>query len=206
MNNNYIIDIKLGYEMMDFTITDSKLDLSESFDLLSIYPVKIEVLETNGEEESEKKLVATIIGYYFDLDYMRDENISLFEIFDGINQNIYDMYVALFDKEEYRNEFEVINENLFYLDTIVVEEDYRRNGYCKMLVEQLYEILRYIAKLNIGVIATSIYQYETNDNFDSIDNISQEEKEKINKSLINLFKKNNYKETSKDDTYLVRIF
>lgn len=207
MNNEFMIDTKVGYNKMLFTKKNNKLDLLDNFDLLAAYPIKINLLKVNDyEDESKNELVATIVGYYFDLDYMREEKISLFEIFDGIDQNIFDMYTTLFDKEEYKSEFDVINENLFYLDTIFIEENYRCEGLCKMIVEQLYDILRYILKLNVGVIATSIYPYETTNHIDSIESLSSKEKENLNNKLLKLFKDNHYKESNSDNNYLVRIF
>lgn len=199
----YEIKIKTGYDKNIFYKENNKLDITNNSDILSMYPVSIELRKY--EEEQDGELIADITGYYFDLDYMLNEGISKFEVFDGYSGETYDLYEALFEDEEYREEIETFNQNLFYLSDIYVKEEYRQEGYFTMLINQLDEILQYVAKLNVGVIATRIYEYETCDKMDSIEHLSKGEKQKLKDNLTNTFINADYKFLENDNNYLVKV-
>lgn len=194
--NEFTIKVETGYENNIFYKKNNKLDIIENMELLSMYPVTIELRKYKEERDGE--LIATIYGNYFDLDYMCNENIPLFEIFDGIDQATYDLYEVLFDEEDYKEEFEIFNPNLFYLTNIIVEEKYRKQGYAKMLINSLEEILLYVAKLNIGVIATELYGITYNEN------LSKEEKTKLNNKMKDLLIENDYYLAETNNNYLVK--
>lgn len=73
-----------------------------------------------------------------------------------------------------------------------------------MLIDKLDDTLMYVAKLNVGVIAIHIYQYEILDHIDSIEELTEQEK-KLNKSLINMFIDNDYMLLENTDNYLVKL-
>lgn len=140
-----------------FFLENGKLDIKSEIEALSYYPITIEIREERDDNENEGDLVAKITGLFFDIDNMRNCDFSLFEVFDSIDQNIYELYEALFKDEEYRGEFDILDgENLFYLDYIIVEEAYRNKGICKMIIKQIDEIIKYIAGLKVDVIATNL--------------------------------------------------
>lgn len=203
MNKEFQIKVISGYEKNIFFKEDNQLDIVGNIDNLSMYPIKIEL--RTYEEEQDGELIATIYGYYFDMDYIYNQNISPFEIFDSYSQDTYELYEALFKDNQYKEELEVFNPNLFYLDNIFVEENYRQYGYCKMLVNQLDEILKYIAKLNVGIIVTEIYSFETNDEIDPIEELTDTEKQQLNQKLKNLFINNDYLFIENNDNYLVKV-
>lgn len=182
-----------------------RLDICSSIDDIAMNCVRIELRKSVEEEGIEGDLIASISGYYFDIDYMNNEGIPLMEIFDSIDQSIYDLYVAMFDGEEYKDEFNVFNSNLFYLDNIFVEEEYRQEGYASMLINSLEDILLYVAKLNVGVIVTEIYNFETFDNIDSIESLDEDIRDEINNKLRKLFINNEYFTCSDDENYLVKV-
>lgn len=74
-----------------------------------------------------------------------------------------------------------------------------------MLVNQLEEILKYVVKLNVGVIATRIYDFETLDQIDSFELLSNPEKENLKKRLTNVFIDNDYNILEHDNHYLVKV-
>ena len=74
-----------------------------------------------------------------------------------------------------------------------------------MLVNQLEEILKYVVKLNVGVIATRIYDFETFDQIDNIELLSEQEKENLKKKLTNVFIDNDYNILEHDNHYLVKV-
>ena len=199
----YEIKIKTGYDKNIFYKENSKLDITSNSYTLSMYPVLIELRKY--EEEQSGELIADITGYYFDLDYMLNESISKFEIFDSESGEIYELYEALFDNDELLEEIETINQNIFYISDIYVSEEYRQAGYFTMIINQLDEILQYIAKLNVGVIATRIYEYETCDKIDSIEHLTKAEKEILKNKIINTLINADYKILEKDTNYLVKV-
>ena len=188
-----------------FFMKNKKMDITSNIDNLAIHPVKIDLFSYNLENEKNGDLIASITGYYFDMEFMENEGISLFPIFDGDSQEFYELYEALFENDDYRDELEVINENLFYLSDIYVYEEYRQEGYFTMLVNQLEEILKYVVKLNVGVIATRIYDFETIDQIDNIELLSEQEKENLKKKLTNVFIDNDYNILEHDNHYLVKV-
>lgn len=199
----YEIKIKTGYDKNIFYKENNKLDIISNSYTLSMYPVLIELRKYEKEQRGE--LIAEITGYYFDLDYMLNENISKFEIFDSGSGETYELYEALFDNDELLEEIETINQNIFYISDIYVSEEYRQAGYFTMIINQLDEILQYIAKLNVGVIATRIYEFETCDKIDSIEHLTKEEKETLKNKITNTLINADYKILEKDTNYLVKV-
>ena len=199
----YEIKIKTGYDKNIFYKENNKLDIISNSYTLSMYPVLIELRKYEKEQRGE--LIAEITGYYFDLDYMLNENISKFEIFDSGSGETYELYEALFDNDELLEEIETINQNIFYISDIYVSEEYRQEGYFTMIINQLDEILQYIAKLNVGVIATRIYEFETCDKIDSIEHLTKEEKETLKNKITNTLINADYKILEKDTNYLVKV-
>ena len=199
----YEIKTKIGYNKNLFYKENNKLNITNNLETLSMYPVSIELRKYNEEQEGE--LIAEVTGYYFDLDYMLNEGISIFEIFDSESVETYELYEALFEDEEYVEEIESFNQNLFYLSDIYVNEEYRKEGYFTMLINQLDEILKYIAKLNVGLIATRIYEYQTCDKIDAIEYLNKEEKEVLKDKLTNTLINADYKILENNTNYLVRV-
>ena len=203
MDKQYQIKVKTGYENNIFFKVNNQLDIVGNVENLAMTPVKIEL--RTFEEEQDGKLIASIYGYYFDMEYMCNEKIEPFEIFDGYSSDTYELYEALFEDNEYKEELEVFNPNLFYLDNIFIEEEYRQENYCTMLINKLDEILKYVAKLNVGVIATLIYSYETIDEIDEIESLTKEEKEILKQKLKKIFIENDYVIIDNKDDYLVKV-
>lgn len=188
MNNEFIIKIKTGYEENYFFKEGEKLDIISNKEKLSYNPVEIEIKKSINKEESE--LAATINGNYFDLDYMLDEGIDMISIFDSIDQPSHDLYNILFKENYYKEQYDVLNPNLFNLTAIKLEKNYNNIEHLKMIINSLGDILRYVAKLNVGVISTNINYYD-----------KKEEKE-----IKNIFTNNDYISAKEDKTYLIKIF
>lgn len=206
MINEFEIKVNTGYGKNLFYRKDGKLDITGDLDL-TMTPVNIQ-LKKYEDEESEKdgEIIAEIYGYYMDLDYIQEENISLLDSFDWFSQELYDLYEVLFTDDEYREEFDVLfNPNLFYVSEIYVQEEYRQQGYATMLIDKLDQILRYVAKLNVGVIATELHEFETIDNIDSIEELSDKEKQELQDKLKNILINNGYAVASANNNYLVKV-
>lgn len=186
MNNEFIIRIKTGYDENYFAKKETKLDIISNSDTLSYYPVEIELRKIISNEDSD--LVAKINGFYFDLDYMLDEEVNLFSIFDSIDQNTHELYSILFKENYYKEDYEVLNPNLFNLYNIIIEEDYNNIEYFKLIINSLGDILRYVAKLNVGVISSRISNFELKEN------------------LRKIFLANDYISLKENKDYLLKIY
>lgn len=200
---NYCIRVKSGYGEATFFGVKDRFDIVESVDEVAMIPVNIE-LTTYNDTDDDRDLIATVYGYYFDLEYMYQENIHPFQVFDAYSQDTYELYGALFDDGQYKDKFEPFEPNVFYIDNVYVEEKYREKGYFTMLINQLDEILRYLGKLNVGVIATLVYIPQTDDKIDSIENLTYEEQEALKEKLKEVFIKNKY-EYQEENNFLVKI-
>ena len=53
-----------------FSMEDKKLDITGNVDNLSIHPVKLDLFSYDLENEKNGDLIASIIGYYFDMEFM----------------------------------------------------------------------------------------------------------------------------------------
>lgn len=191
------IRVKVGYEDGGINV-DDKLDFDNEWDLLSYYPVTIELVKCEGissdDEDYKEEVIAAIEGLYFDIEYMTNENVSFFEVFDNYDQSVYELYNVLFDGDNYKEEYDVFNPNLFYLMHINVLECYQ--DYKEMLLNKLDEILKYIAKLNVGLIATEAWIVA--DVMD--DNVSDVSKSEAKEMLFN----NGYITNDDDEEYWVK--
>lgn len=186
MSNEFKIKVKTGYCENYFLKNGEGLDIISNSDILSYYPVGIELWKESNNDAGN--LIATINGYYFDLDYMLDFDVDFVSIFDSINQDIYDLYNILFDNDYYKEDYEVLNPNLFILSNISINECFDNVEYFKLIINSLGDILRYVAKLNVGVIATNINYFDRK------------------RSLKELFFDNEYDVSVDDKDYLVKIF
>ena len=186
---------------------DGELDITGDYLELTMLPVDIQLKKYEDEESGkEGELIAGIYGYYMDMDYIYDQNISLFESFDWYSGELYDLYEVLFEDGEYKEEFDVLfNPNLFYVSEIYVNEKYINEDYTTMLINKLDEILRYIAKLNVGVIATELHESKIMDNIDRIEELSEKEKQESPSELKNILINNGYVIASANNNYLVKV-
>ena len=71
-----------------------------------MYQIKIEL--RTAKENQEGELIATITGYYFDINFMENKGVFKFDIFDSYNQEIYELYEALFVDDVYLEDLVVL--------------------------------------------------------------------------------------------------
>ena len=157
--NNLEIRVRIGYDDLASIYIDENLNFENEWDILSNYPVTIELVKYEGDryedDDYKEEVVGTLEGLYFDLSYMMNENVSFFDVFDSYDQSVHELYNVLFDGDEYKGEYEFLTPNLFYLTNININKEYQ--SYKEKLLDKLDKILNYIGKLNVGLIATDIY-------------------------------------------------
>ena len=196
------IKVSVGYPEIALYEYPSKIDFSNSSELLSYCPVTIELVETN-ESESKQKTIASLFGYFYDVEYMYNYGQSIFDAFDMVSGDTCELYNVLFDRDGYiKDEYESFCDNVFYIDRLYVEKDYRNKGYAKLMFNQIGEIIKYVAKLNIGIIAVCAQPFEINGNEEKMIKDNKELKRK----LIELYKNTGFQETDNTYDYLVKVF
>ena len=196
------IKVSVGYPEIALYEYPSKIDFSDSSESLSYCPVTIELVETN-ESESKQKTVASLFGYFYDVEYMYNYGQSIFDAFDMVSGDTCELYNVLFDRNGYiKDEYESFCDNVFYIDRLYVENDYRNKGYAKLMLNQIGEIIKYVAKLNVGIIAVCAQPFEINGNEEKMIKDNKELKRK----LIELYKNTGFQETDNTYDYLVKVF
>lgn len=203
MNEHSYLEMKVDVIRSDLEFDKSlkKFDFKELSDQISYYPITIELFEKN-EEDNTQKSIAFLDGYYYDMDYIYDCNINPFDVFDMINVDTEVLYGILFDETgNVKPEYQMFNHNIFYLNRIYVEKEYRNNGYAKLLLNQLDEILKYIAKINVGIVVVCAQSFERN----GIEEEMIRDDRKLKENLIKLYKNAGFKETDSYYDYLVKV-
>ena len=196
------IKVNVGYPEIALYRYPSKIDFSYLSESLSYCPVTIELVETN-ESESKQKTIASLFGYFYDVKYMYNYGQSIFDAFDMVSWDTFELYNFLFDRDGYiKDEYESFCDNVFYIDRLYVEKDYRNKGYAKLMLNQIGEIIKYVAKLNIGIIAVCAQPFEINGNEEKMIKDNKELKRK----LIELYKNTGFQETDNTYDYLVKVF
>lgn len=196
------IKVNVGYPEIALYKYPSKIDFSDLSESLSYCPVTIELVETN-ESESKQKTIASLFGYFYDVEYMYNYGQSIFDAFDMVSGDTCELYNVLFDRDGYiKDEYESFCDNVFYIDRLYVEKDYRNKGYAKLMLNQIGEIIKYVAKLNIGIIAVCAQPFEINGNEEKMIKDNKELKRK----LIELYKNTGFQETDNTYDYLVKVF
>ena len=194
---------KLLYSINDnestFWNKESMEDNIDDIDRVGAKYIKIKLIKQGGVE-SIKNEVLEIEGILLDNEYLFDNDIHPLELYDSISQDTYDLYTIFFDnamiKEEY-NSF--LSDNIFYLDTIYVNEKYRNKGFATAILSKLDSILKYIIGLNVGTIAIYSTPFKKEDK--SIEYFDDKE---LSDKLNNLFKKCDYKRIS-DSNYFYKV-
>ena len=162
------IKVNVGYPEIALYRYPSKIDFSDLSESLSYCPVTIELVETN-ESESKQKTIASLFGYFYDVEYMYNYGQSIFDAFDMVSGDTCELYNVLFDRNGYiKDEYESFCDNVFYIDRLYVEKDYRNKGYAKLMLNQIGEIIKYVAKLNVGIIAVCAQPFERNGDKDEM--------------------------------------
>ena len=196
------IKVNVGYPEIALYKYPSKIDFNYLSESLSYCPVTIELVETN-ERETKQKVLASLFGYFYDVEYMYNYGQSIFDAFDMVSGDTCELYNVLFDRNGYiKDEYESFCDNVFYIDRLYVEKDYRNKGYAKLMLNQIGEIIKYVAKLNIGIIAVCAQPFEINGNEEKMIKDNKELKRK----LIELYKNTGFQETDNTYDYLVKLF
>ena len=90
-------------------------------------------------------------GTYFKIEDMEMEGINKFDLFDNISQEIHDLYSNLFDMDGiYKDGVIGIKGNVFSIDRLYIENEYRNCGIGRRVIVDLQNILDYSLNCKIG--------------------------------------------------------
>lgn len=106
-----------------------------------------------GKVDNSKKYheLGILYGRYFKINQIYDKQASLFEVFDSIDQDTYKVYQALLDEDGSINmDYCGIKSNIFHIEKLYIEEDYRKLGIGEKVLDYLNDILNYSLNCEVG--------------------------------------------------------
>lgn len=116
--------------------------------------VYIDILGSTKEGEDddfEDIKLGFLHGSYFKIDDMDNDGISKFDVFDSISQETYEVYSNLFDSHGIEKKGCIgINGNVFSIDRLHIEKEYRNCGIGRRVITDLEKILQYSLNCKVG--------------------------------------------------------
>lgn len=203
MDKDKVYKIKLAVGENEKYIYDNDIEFDSYDEEFSYLPITVKVVEIDIDKDIEK-IVAYFEGLYFDVDYINEHNESIFNILDMINVDTCGIYENLFESDGIvKDEYISMCDNFFYLDRIYVNKEYRNRGFAKLLLNKMDEIIRKMARLDIGLIVTCCQNFESVDGEEKMIRDNKELKQK----LISLYENTGFKRTNSDidSIYLVKM-
>lgn len=202
IDDSYLeMKVNFGRFSLEFNKPLKKFEFNELSDLISYYPITMELVEKSDSNDNQKTIVS-LSGYFYDMDYIYKYGQSLFDTFDMCGDDTNKLYDILFDEEEnIRIDYQTFSNNIFYLDRIYVEKDYRNKGYAKLLLKQLEDLIKYVFKLDVGIIAVCAQPFEKN----GVGEKMIRDDKTLKRKLIELYKNVGFKEINSNYAYLVKV-
>ncbi len=202
IDDSYLeMKVNFGRFNLEFNKPLEKFEFNELSDLISYYPITMELIEKSDDNDNQKTIVS-LSGYFYDMDYIYKYGLSLFDTFDMCSGDTNKLYDILFDGEEkIKIDYQTFSDNIFYLDRIYVEKDYRNKGYAKLLLKQLEDLIKYVFKLNVGIIVVCAQPFEKN----GVEEKMIRDDKTLKRKLIELYKNVGFKEINNNYDYLVKV-
>lgn len=151
-----------------------------SIDILGV----MEENEDINDELYKTIKIGEISGTYFNVEFATNSGQWLWDLFDSYSTEAEELYHYLFDEDETPNsEYFELNFNVFNLDYIYIEEEYRNKGIGTFVLKQLDNILNVTLGHSAGCFVC-IPLPTTISHKDGIKHISYDKEDK--KSIIKL--------------------
>ena len=146
-------------------------------------------------------MIGTIEGKCFDIIYANNYGLSLYDVFDQEDADTSSLIPYLLDNNgDIKDEYYSIYSNVYYLDRIEIQDKYKGKGYAKFLLNNLEEILMYVAKINFGII---IIQAQPFDRVNGQCIMDYKDKKRMER-LVKLYEDAGFKRIGKSN-YLISI-
>lgn len=183
MGKYYKIEVS-SYSSEIYVDNFEKIDFGDYEEMLSSVFSGFYLYEVDEEDESLKKLVAKVYGRFFDLNYAIDHQVSFYDVFDMADGDSASLIPYLVESDDkIKEKFLTLNNNVYYLDRIFVEEEYRGRGIAKFILNNILDILKYVSKIEFGVL---IVQAQPYDKIDGESIMDYEDKDRLER-LIKLY-------------------
>lgn len=200
---NKFLELKVDFGRLplEFSQPMTSFDFADLSEQVSYYPIGIQLFE-NDETYENQQLIATLNGFYYDLDYIHKYDIGLFDVLDMVSGDTNRIFDILIDKDGYvKKEFQEGNINVFYLDRIYTEERYRNKGYAKLLLNQIEDLIRIVLKLNAGIIVVCAQPFERDKDGDKMIRKNKE----LTDKLVKLYETAGFVQLQTKEPYLMKI-
>lgn len=110
-----------------------------AIDILGVIEVNEDI---DADELYKTKKIGEISGTYFNVEFALNSGQGIYDLFDSYSAEAEELYHYLFDEEESPyHEFFELNFNVFNLDYIYIEEEFRNKGIGTFVLKQLDNIL-----------------------------------------------------------------
>jgi len=120
------------------------------------YSIDIEIFALefeNGEEVTCGK-IGFIESAFIDVVKTDLAGDSVYNVFDAISADMLSAYKALTINDDFNNKFVGRNQNILLLDSVYIEEEYRKQGIAKNVIINLEKLLCHSLGLKVGCIIT----------------------------------------------------
>lgn len=176
--------------------------LGSTFSGLKLYKVTDEYYDDPSGDSPYKELVGYVHGRYIDVAYAIDNGISMLELLDVADSDTSSLIPYLLDdNNEIKTEYDqTIYSNIYYLDRLFISEKYRGQGFAKFLLDNLADILMYVAKIEFGLIVIQAQPFDVVNGKSIMDCKDNDRKER----LIKLYENSGYIRIN-DSNYLYQI-
>ena len=196
--NDKNVFIRTNINIPDIYFDNKHLEIDD--ELVCNYRIDINVIEKDLDTMKEKT-IASLKGVYFDLAYAMDNGISAYDVFDMYSADTFNFYEILYEDDFIKEEYESIWPNVFYVERLYVEKEYRNKGYAKALLNEINNIIRDILKLNVGQIIVYANPFKVNNGADEMIRNNNYLIEK----LLKLYKTTGFEEIDNDPRYLIKV-
>ena len=163
--NDKNVFLRTNINIPDIYFDNKHLEIDD--ELVCNYRIDINVIEKDLDTMKEKT-IASLKGVYFDLAYAMDNGISAYDVFDMYSADTFNFYEILYEDDFIKEEYESIWPNVFYVERLYVEKEYRNKGYAKALLNEINNIIRDILKLNVGQIIVYANPFKVNNGADEM--------------------------------------
>lgn len=153
-----LVEIKRSSERLYLFGEEKKFDFGDNMFIglgVELYYIPDNLI-LDEDIDDKKELIGRIEGTFFDFVYAINEGYNLALMLDAVSAETYSLALHILDKDYcLKDEYFTFNTNLYYIEDIFIQEKYRGQGYAKLLLSNLADILMYTAKVSVGLIATS---------------------------------------------------
>lgn len=197
MNDKHIF-LRTNIQIPDIYFDNKHLEIDD--ESVCNYRIDINVIEKDLDTMKEKT-IASLKGVYFDLAYAMDNSISTYDVFDMYSADTFAFYEILYEDDMIKEEYESIWPNVFYIERLYVEKEYRNKGNAKALLSKLGDITRDIFKLNVSQIIAYANPFEVNNGDDEMIRNSRD----LDEKLLQLYKIAGFEEIDEAPRYLIKV-